>query len=136
MSLPLASIPTFTNPYLIQDLAAEQSTMPYRAPELFDVKTGTTLTEAVDIWSLGCMLFALAYGHSPFETPETMEQGGSMAMAVMGGKYKHPPDSAGRWSAGLIGLIDACLKVDPKDRPDIHQVCVVSAIRHNHELTL
>ncbi len=24
--------------------------MPYRAPELFDVKTGTTLDEAVDIW--------------------------------------------------------------------------------------
>ncbi len=24
--------------------------MPYRAPELFDVKTGTTLDEKVDIW--------------------------------------------------------------------------------------
>ncbi|KAG9013955.1 hypothetical protein FRB93_000336 [Tulasnella sp. JGI-2019a] len=33
-----------------QDLAAEQSTMPYRAPELFDVKTGTTIDEKVDIW--------------------------------------------------------------------------------------
>lgn len=34
----------------IKDLAAEQSTMTYRAPELFDVKTGTTLDEKVDIW--------------------------------------------------------------------------------------
>ncbi|KAH7341492.1 Pkinase-domain-containing protein [Rhizoctonia solani] len=109
-----------------QDLAAEQSTMPYRAPELFDVKTGTTLTEAVDIWSLGCTLFALAYGHSPFETTQTMEQGGSMAMAVMGGKYKHPSESAGQWSAGLIGLIDACLKVDPTERPDIHQLIAMT----------
>lgn len=33
-----------------QDLAAEQSTMPYRAPELFDVKTDTVLDEKVDIW--------------------------------------------------------------------------------------
>ncbi|KAF9907520.1 hypothetical protein BX616_000391 [Lobosporangium transversale] len=33
-----------------QDLAAEQCSMPYRAPELFDVKTGTTLDEKVDIW--------------------------------------------------------------------------------------
>lgn len=33
-----------------QDIAAERSTMPYRAPELFDVKTGTTLDEKVDIW--------------------------------------------------------------------------------------
>ena len=33
-----------------QDIAAEQSTMAYRAPELFDVKTGQTLDEKVDIW--------------------------------------------------------------------------------------
>ena len=33
-----------------QDIAAEQSTMTYRAPELFDVKTGVTLDEKVDIW--------------------------------------------------------------------------------------
>lgn len=33
-----------------QDLAAEKCSMPYRAPELFDVKTGSTLDEKVDIW--------------------------------------------------------------------------------------
>ena len=33
-----------------QDTAAEHSTMAYRAPELFDVKTGTNLDEKVDIW--------------------------------------------------------------------------------------
>jgi serine/threonine kinase 16 len=33
-----------------QDIAAEQSTMTFRAPELFDVKTGITLDEKVDIW--------------------------------------------------------------------------------------
>jgi hypothetical protein len=35
---------------LHQDIAAEHSTMAYRAPELFDVKTGTTLDEKVDVW--------------------------------------------------------------------------------------
>ena len=35
---------------LQQDIAAEQSTMAYRAPELFDVKTGVTIDEKVDIW--------------------------------------------------------------------------------------
>ena len=35
---------------LQQDIAAEQSTMAYRAPELFDVKTGSALDEKVDIW--------------------------------------------------------------------------------------
>ncbi|KAF8529872.1 kinase-like domain-containing protein [Gautieria morchelliformis] len=106
-----------------QDLAAEQSTMPYRAPELFDVKTGSTLDEKVDIWSLGCTLYALAYSHSPFETAQTTEQGGSIAMSVLNGAYKHPANAGSIYSEGLRGLIDFMLKVDPHERPDIHQVC-------------
>ncbi|EKM48782.1 uncharacterized protein PHACADRAFT_266143 [Phanerochaete carnosa HHB-10118-sp] len=104
---------------LQQDIAAEQSTMAYRAPELFDVKTGITLDEKVDIWSLGCTLFALAYSHSPFENTQTTEQGGSIAMAVMNAQYKHP---SSQYSQGLKELIDSTLKVNPQDRPDIHQV--------------
>ncbi|KAI0635797.1 Pkinase-domain-containing protein [Trametes polyzona] len=104
---------------LQQDIAAEQSTMAYRAPELFDVKTGITLDEKVDIWSLGCTLYALAYSHSPFENTQTTEQGGSIAMAVMGAQYKHPNSA---YSQGLKNLIDSMLKVNPQDRPDIHQV--------------
>jgi len=102
-----------------QDIAAEQSTMAYRAPELFDVKTGVTLDEKVDIWSLGCTLFALAYSHSPFENTQTTEQGGSIAMAVLNAQYKQPSSA---YSQGLKDLIDAMLKVNPKDRPDIHKV--------------
>ncbi|KAF7791206.1 hypothetical protein EIP86_002219 [Pleurotus ostreatoroseus] len=104
---------------LQQDIAAEQSTMAYRAPELFDVKTGVTIDEKVDIWSLGCTLFALAYSHSPFENTQTTEQGGSIAMAVMNAQYKHP---SSQYSQGLRDLIDAMLKVDPQQRPDIHQI--------------
>ncbi|KAG8965371.1 hypothetical protein FRC00_004527 [Tulasnella sp. 408] len=103
-----------------QDIAAEQSTMPYRAPELFDVKTGTTLDEKVDIWSLGCVLFALAFNHSPFETSQTTEQGGSMAMAVMNAQYKIPATSP--YSEGLKDLINSCLKVNPAERPNIDQL--------------
>ena len=40
----------FPNLTSLQDIAAEQSTMAYRAPELFDVKTGVTIDEKVDIW--------------------------------------------------------------------------------------
>ncbi len=111
--------------------------MAYRAPELFDVKTGITLDEKVDIWvrllrpvhcarslmrhtqSLGCTLYALAYSHSPFENLQTTEQGGSIAMAVMGAQYKHPPSA---YSQGLRDLIDSMLKVKPQERPDIHEV--------------
>ncbi|KAF5382212.1 hypothetical protein D9615_004419 [Tricholomella constricta] len=104
---------------LQQDIAAEQSTMAYRAPELFDVKTGQTLDEKVDIWSLGCTLYALAYSHSPFENTQTTEQGGSIAMAVLNAQYKHPSSA---YSQGLKDLIDGMLKVNPTERPDIHAV--------------
>ncbi|OAX42189.1 protein kinase [Rhizopogon vinicolor AM-OR11-026] len=108
---------------LQQDIAAEQSTMAYRAPELFDVKTGVALDERVDIWSLGCTLFALAYSHSPFENTQTTEQGGSIAMAVLNAQYKHPNSA---YSQGLKDLIDSMLKVNPKDRPNIHQVIAMT----------
>lgn len=100
-----------------QDLAAEQSSMPYRAPELFDVKTNTEITEAVDIWSLGCTLFAMAYHHSPFETAQTVEQGGSLALAVLNGQYKFPDGD--QYSESTRQVIKACLNTDPSTRPDI-----------------
>ncbi|KIK66664.1 hypothetical protein GYMLUDRAFT_157468 [Collybiopsis luxurians FD-317 M1] len=105
-----------------QDIAAEQSTMAYRAPELFDVKTGIDLDEKVDIWSLGCLLFAMLYSHSPFENTQTTEQGGSIAMAVLNAQYKHPQAVSGRYSAGLREMVDKMLRVDPKERPAIGEV--------------
>lgn len=97
--------------------------MPYRAPELFDVKTSSTLTESTDIWSLGCVLFSLAYLYSPFETPSTVEQGGSMALAVMNGGWKFPEGNAARgYSEGLRDIVRACLKVKPEERADIDGV--------------
>ncbi|ODO11615.1 hypothetical protein I350_00397 [Cryptococcus amylolentus CBS 6273] len=98
---------------LEQDIASEHSSMPYRAPELFDVKTGKMLDEKCDIWSLGCTLYAVAYGHSPFEV-----DGQSIAMAVGSGRYKQPPG----YSQKFVALIDSMLVVDPEQRPNIQQV--------------
>lgn len=102
-----------------QDIAAEHCSMPYRAPELFDVKTETVLDEKVDIWSLGCTLYAMAYGQSPFEV-SLNDQGGSIALAVLNGQFKFPSDN--RYSKEFQDLISWMLQVDPKSRPDIQQV--------------
>jgi serine/threonine protein kinase len=71
--------------------------------------------------SLGCVLFALAYLHSPFENLQTAEHGGSIAMAVMSARYRHPSNST--YSQGFKELVDSMLKIDPRERPDIHRVC-------------
>ncbi|CAG8463581.1 1674_t:CDS:2 [Acaulospora morrowiae] len=102
-----------------QDLASEHSTMPYRAPELLDVNTNTELNEKVDIWSLGCTLYAMAYGKSPFEN-SLSEQGGSIRLAVLSNQFKFPEQD--RYSQEFRDLISFMLKVDPKQRPDIDQV--------------
>mgnify|MGYP002717365922 CR=1 FL=1 len=100
-----------------QDLAAERSSMPYRAPELFDVKTDVVLDEKVDIWALGCTLYAMAYLHSPFETASTTEQGGSLALAVTNGAYKFPANDS--YSEAVRDVIRSCLRTNPAKRPSI-----------------
>jgi serine/threonine protein kinase len=81
------------------------------------------------VQSLGCVLFALAYLHSPFENTQTTEQGGSIAMAVLNAQYKHPPSG---YSQGLRSLIDSMLKTNPQERPDIQQVTLLIRFAHNH----
>merc|ERR1712212_276687 len=51
----------------VQDLAAEKSTLPYRAPELFQMEVGDVISTKTDIWSLGCILYSLIYLEGPFD---------------------------------------------------------------------
>lgn len=120
-----------------QDIAAEHSTMPYRAPELFDVKTGTIIDTKVDIWSLGCTLYACLVGKSPFEM-RSDETGGSLSMCVLGGDWRFPDESPrgqkkGKAPAGtnrgegtisepIKEVVRKCLKVEPNERPDIDEL--------------
>lgn len=91
----LAPSPTVINSrplaLAVQDIAAQHSTMPYRAPELFDVKTGSVIDTKVDIWSLGCTLYACLTGKSPFEA-RSEETGGSLSICVLGGDWRFPDE--------------------------------------------
>ncbi|KAI9698223.1 MAG: hypothetical protein M1836_004225 [Candelina mexicana] len=115
----------------VQDQAAEHSTMPYRAPELFDVKTGSTVDTKVDIWSLGCTLYACLVGKSPFEA-RSEETGGSLSMCVLGGDWRFPDEGAQKGkkkaqeedtiSEKVREVVRTCLHVEPAERPDIDEL--------------
>lgn len=40
----------------VQEEAEQLCTAAYRAPELFDVSSDCIVDEAVDVWSIGCLL--------------------------------------------------------------------------------
>lgn len=124
----------------VQDQAAEHSTMPYRAPELFDVKTGSVVDTKVDIWSLGCTLYACLVGKSPFEA-RSEETGGSLSLCVLGGDWRFPDEGPSETKRGKQRVVDEapkpteeiisepvkdvvrrCLAVEPAERPDIDQL--------------
>ena len=126
----------------VQDTAAEHSTMPYRAPELFDVKTGSIVDTKVDVWSLGCTLYACLVGKSPFEA-RSEETGGSLSLCVLGGDWRFPgegqrdqrgkqkqPQQNGAAAGGddeaisdpVKEVVRRCLKVEPGDRPDVDEL--------------
>jgi serine/threonine kinase 16 len=131
----------------IQDTAAEHSTMPYRAPELFDVRTDTVIDTKVDIWSLGCTLYACLVGKSPFEM-RSDETGGTLSLCVLGGDWRFPdegpagvkrtnsnrPRAQGpgandpgappsvEISEPIREVVRKCLKVEPEERPNISEL--------------
>lgn len=102
----------------LQDLAEERCSIAYRPPELFCVQSYCTIDERTDIWSLGCVLYAMCYFKSPFDA--AYEKGDSVALAVMSGNVTYPPDSP--YSRDIHELINYMLRLNPMERPYIYSV--------------
>lgn len=91
----------------LQEQCAQDCTAAYRAPELFDVPSECLVTEKTDVWSLGCTLYALAYGESPCD--------GSALSAI---SPRIIVDD-NKYSRSLNELILSMLVVDPVERPNV-----------------
>jgi len=106
----------------LQEDAAQNCSMPYRAPELFDVPSDSQIDERTDVFSLGATLYAMAFYYSPFECTfkgnhQTVVE--CSHLRVIGGA-QFPTDS--EYSAEFRQLIEWQLTVDPQQRPSVHQV--------------
>jgi len=102
----------------LQDTASERCSMPYRPPELFSVSSKCEIDERTDIWSLGCLLYAMCFYKSPFET--VMTRGDSVALAVQNSNIAVPNHS--HYSDAVHDLIRELTNVDINFRPNIKSV--------------
>lgn len=112
----------------IVETASQHTTLPYRPPELFEggVRAGDEPLDfgKVDAWSLGCTLFAMCYGASPFECEF---RGGDIRIVECThlrilGKLPSPPSSW--YSAQLLDTINSILNHDRNHRMTLDEVLV------------
>ncbi|KAL8144144.1 hypothetical protein V2J09_017176 [Rumex salicifolius] len=95
-----------------EDIIRKHTTPAYRAPEMWDLLRRDLISEKVDIWALGCLLFRICYFKSAFD--------GESKLQILNGNYRIP--DAPKYSTAIIELIRDMLQSTPEDRPDITQV--------------
>ena len=105
----------------MEDVIDRTTTLHFRAPELVDLHAHTPIGPPVDIWALGCTLFKLMFGHTPFEDP----YGNAQRMGILAGKWSTPAQH--QYSPELVALVGACLQQDPAKRPTAAELLAMGA---------
>uniref|UniRef100_A0A6B2L5F3 non-specific serine/threonine protein kinase n=1 Tax=Arcella intermedia TaxID=1963864 RepID=A0A6B2L5F3_9EUKA len=114
-------LPTKMNRSLIQDDIERNTTWAYRAPEMIDLLQEKWIDEKVDIWALGCLLYKMLYGVTPFE--------GASKLKIMNAQI----DLSLTKFSNVNALIKFMLNSDPYERPDIDDVMEKTAKLLNFE---
>ncbi|PWA63430.1 phosphorylase kinase, gamma catalytic subunit [Artemisia annua] len=107
----------------LQEWASEHVSAPFRAPELWDCPSQTDIDERTDVWSLGCTLFAIMYGASPFEYA-LGESGGSLQLAVINGQIKWPAGPTPPYPEALHQFVSWMLQPQATVRPRIDDIII------------
>lgn len=95
-----------------EDNIRKHTTPAYRAPEMWDLYRREVISEKVDIWALGCLLYRICYLKSAFD--------GESKLQILNGNYRIP--ELPKYSSPITSLIKDMLQSSPDVRPDITQV--------------
>ncbi|KAG0543078.1 hypothetical protein BDA96_02G158500 [Sorghum bicolor] len=95
-----------------EDNIRKHTTPAYRAPEMWDLYRREIISEKVDIWALGCLLYRICYFKSAFD--------GESKLQILNGNYRIP--ELPKYSSSITTLIKDMLNSSPDARPDITQV--------------
>ncbi len=96
--------------------AAEAGTLKYLAPEIL-LGTNRTPSPALDIWSMGCILFALISGKLPFEGLK-----GEVREKIINGQYDFTQQTLKDYSPEVIDLIKKMLNTNFKNRISMAEI--------------
>ncbi|KAL1541738.1 non-specific serine/threonine protein kinase [Salvia divinorum] len=107
----------------LQEWASEHCSAPFRAPELWDCPSHADIDERTDIWSLGCTLFAIMYGESPFEYA-LGESGGSLQLAIVNAQVKWPAGPNPPYPDALHQFVKWMLQPQATVRPCIDDIII------------
>lgn len=113
--------------------------VPYMAPECWSDWSGAG--QPMDIWAFGCIAFHVLSGSTPFGTGRAAianviraEQTKSVKLDKPAWFGKHP--STSNLENGLWDIIQTCIQVDPKTRPNADvlvavcdQLCYATSVR-------
>ena len=94
-----------------QEYSSTVMTASYTPPEYFDCPSQFSFDERTDVWALGCLLYAMGFGKSPFDT----EENGSCALAVLSGRVYYPENHP--YSKQFRSLIEWMLQRKLNQRP-------------------
>jgi len=127
------SLTTRQNVLEIADIASQHTTVSYRPPELFagEVRVGDIDIDyrKVDVWSCGCVLFAILFGASPSESEFHRRTGRLQIVDCTQLKVLQdvPRPSlelpSGQWySSDMLSLISWILNKNRHERPTIPEI--------------
>ena len=92
----------------------KHSTLYYRAPEMCDRYGEYIVSEKVDIWSLGCVLYTMVFKEQPFINAQKLE--------IINGNYNFPKEEQKLYSEKFLDLIRVMLTPNPNNRPNVIQI--------------
>ena len=95
------------------DIYERNTTFMYRPPEMVDEYGSFPVNEKVDIWALGCILYAILFKQQPFQDAQKL--------TIIKGDY-YIPKEAQHYSSKIFDFIRLMLTPDPRIRPSAKDI--------------
>ncbi|VAI30933.1 unnamed protein product [Triticum turgidum subsp. durum] len=108
----------------LQEWASEHCSAHFRAPELWECPPHADIDERTDVWSLGCTLYAMMYGKSPFDYELDESAGESLVTVIKSAQVKWPTETGSSYPDTLRQFVTWMLQPHPAVRPNIDDIII------------